>query len=60
MTFYTKLAGVTYDGRQTIIRNLYRTGALDVGTEVILQREPNNPYDSFAVAVLTQDGQSIG
>lgn len=60
MQFYTKLAGVTHDGRQTIIRNLYRTGELDTGTELILQREPNNPYDSFAVAVLTPNGQNIG
>lgn len=60
MQFYTKVAGVTHDGRQSIIRNLYRAGELDEGTELILQREPNNPYDSFAVAVLTKDRQSIG
>lgn len=60
MQFHTKLAGVTHDGRQAIIRNLYRTGELDNGTELILRREPNNPYDSFAVAVLTLDGQQLG
>lgn len=60
MQFYTKLAGVTHDGRQGIIRNLHRVGELDTGTELVLKREPNNPYDSFAVAVLTKDGQSIG
>jgi hypothetical protein len=60
MAFFTKVAGVTYDGRQAVIRTLYRTGELDPGTEIVLKREPNNPYDSFAVAVLTKDGQSIG
>ena len=60
MQFYTKVSGVTYDGRQATIRNLHRSGELDAGTELILKREPNNPYDSFAVAVLTKDGQSIG
>lgn len=60
MTFHTKLAGVTHDGRQGIIRNLHRMGELDTGTELVLQREPSNPYDSFAVAVLTKSGQNIG
>ena len=60
MQFHTKLAGVTHDGRQGIIRNLHRIGELDTGTELVLKREANNRYDSFAVAVLTKDGQSIG
>ena len=60
MQFFTKLAGVTHDGRQQIIRNLYRFGELDAGTQVFLKPEPNNPYDPNAVAVLTANGQHLG
>lgn len=60
MTFYTKLAGVTFEGRQLVIRNLNRMGILDPGSTLVLKREPSNPYDSFAVAVLASNGQQIG
>lgn len=60
MTFYTKLAGVTFEGRQLVIRNLNRMGILDPGSPLILKREPSNPYDSFAVAVFASNGQQIG
>lgn len=67
MTFYTKLAGVTFcnengntENRQFIIRQLYRRGLLDDGTELSLGPEPNNPYDDHAVAVFAQDGRQLG
>ncbi len=60
MIFYTKAAGVTFEGRQQIIRNLNRQGLLDPGSELILRREPNNPYDRFAVAIIASNGQQIG
>lgn len=67
MTFYTKLTGVTFcnengntENRQSIIRQLYRRGLLDDGTELSLRPEPNNPYDDHAVAVFAQDGRQLG
>lgn len=60
MHFYTKVAGVTFENRQSTIRRLYRFGELDEGTELILKREPDNPFDRNAVAVLTQEGESLG
>lgn len=67
MTFYTKLTGVTFcnengntENRQSIIRQLYRRGFLDEGTELYLRPEPHNPYDNHAVAVFAQDGRQLG
>jgi hypothetical protein len=33
---------------------------LAVGQELVLQREPENPYDDLAVAVHTTTGQKLG
>ena len=60
MQFYTKVVGVTYENRQSIISNLYRAGKLSPDTKLVLRREANNPFDVFAVAVLTEDGQQLG
>lgn len=43
--FHTKLAGVSFEGRQDTIAGL-RTGAA-----LILEREPDNPHDPNAIAV---------
>lgn len=58
-TIYTKVAGVTHpnsDGsdRQKIIVRCR------VGEHVQLVREPDNPYDRYAVRVLNQAGEQIG
>lgn len=50
--FYTKLAGTTFNGRDEVIEELYLSGQLDVGQELILQRQPYNASDSNAIAVL--------
>ena len=50
--FYTKLAGTTFEGRDEIIEELYLSGQLDVGQELVLQRQPYNPSDRNAIAVL--------
>lgn len=60
MEFYTKIAGVTFDGRQRLIYELKRRGELDSGTELVLKREPHNQYDSNAIAVLTHNGDHLG
>jgi single-stranded-DNA-specific exonuclease len=52
--FHTKVAGVTFEGRQTIIQSL------SPGQPLVLQREPSNPHDPHAVKVLKDDGQQVG
>lgn len=43
--FHTKLAGVTFEGRQDTIAGLH------VDSELELRREPANPHDAHAIAV---------
>lgn len=50
----TKVVGVTYEGRQSIVT------LLSVGEEVELIREPNNPYDKNAIKVVRKTGQCFG
>ncbi|MBZ4655227.1 MAG: single-stranded-DNA-specific exonuclease RecJ [Peptococcaceae bacterium] len=49
--FYTKVVGVTFNGRQEIIRQI------NEGETVILQREPHNIFDPWAIAVYYNDAQ---
>lgn len=60
MEFYTKIVGVTFDNRQRLIWELKRDGTIKEGTELVLSREPNNPYDRNAIAVLTTNGDRLG
>jgi hypothetical protein len=58
-TFHTRIAGVTKqntDGtdRQALIKTLSQ------GEAVRLVREPNNPYDKYAVAVFRTSGEQLG
>lgn len=43
--FHTKLAGVSFEGRQDVIAGLHAGAALE------LHRRPENPYDANAIAV---------
>jgi len=52
--FNTKVVGVTYEGRQEVVR------ALRPGEVLRLQREPANPVDPHAIRVLTADGRQVG
>ena len=54
MEFYTKVAGVTFDNRQRLIRRM------SVGDTVSLVRDPCNPYDSNAIKVINTNGDQIG
>lgn len=54
MEFYTKVVGVSFDGRQRIIRQT------KVGETLSLVREPNNPYDRNAIMVLNSSGSQLG
>lgn len=44
-TFYTKIVGVSFDGRQNIVAGLFP------GDDLTLVREPENAHDSNAIAV---------
>jgi len=50
----TKVAGVTFDGRQAVVARLC------VGEEIQLRREPANPFDPNAIRVERLDGHQIG
>lgn len=52
--FYMKVAGVTYDNRQSIIRTL------KVGDTLNFVPEPYNKYDCSAVRIETSSGRQIG
>lgn len=54
LTFYSKIAGVTFDGRQELL------AALHPGDRLTLVREPANPHDPHAVRVTTRDGRTLG
>jgi single-stranded-DNA-specific exonuclease len=43
--FYTKVVGVSFEGRQHVV------GGLSVGASLELVREPENPHDPSAIAV---------
>jgi len=50
----TRVAGVTFEGRQQLIRNL------KIKDKIQLRREPNNTYDKNAIQVVISNGLSIG
>ena len=54
-SFYSALAGVTFDNRQSLLKYLY------AGQLLVLKRMPNNPYDSNAIAVYDSNSmQQVG
>ena len=53
-SFHTKLAGVTFEGRQD------RLGRLAPGTPLRLERQPENPHDANACALYDPHGDQIG
>lgn len=53
-SFHTKLAGVTFEGRQEVLARLAP------GAPLRLVRQPDNPHDSNAVAVLDPHGAQVG
>lgn len=52
--FYTKVVGVTFEGRQRYIRRMSE------GEEVVLERDPSNIYDKNAIKVINESGYQIG
>lgn len=53
-SFYTKLAGVTFENRQQLIEQL------DRGCPLVLVREPHNEFDPSAIQVCLKDGSVLG
>jgi single-stranded-DNA-specific exonuclease len=51
---YTKVVGVTFEGRQDVVARLRP------GEPLRLVREPANPQDPHAVRVVREDGTSVG
>ena len=52
--FYLKVAGVTYEGRQSVVAEL------EVGEQLFFVPEPTNRYDPYAVKVMTESGEQVG
>lgn len=52
--FNTKVVGVTFENRQSVL------STLEAGVELSLVREPNNEYDSNAISVRLQNGIQLG
>lgn len=50
----TRVAGVTFDGRQSVVARL------NIGEKILLKREPTNPYDHNAIRIERQNGRQIG
>ncbi len=53
-SFHTKLAGVTFEGRQEVLARLAP------GAPLRLERQPDNPYDSAACALFDPHGAQVG
>ena len=49
---HSKVAGVTFEGRQAILDKLYRMP--DPYISITLKREPSNPYDTNAIKVIVE------
>ncbi|HEX9093613.1 MAG TPA: single-stranded-DNA-specific exonuclease RecJ [Coriobacteriia bacterium] len=53
-SFHTKLAGVTFEGRQELVARLAS------GTPLRLDRQPDNPHDACACALFDPHGGQVG
>jgi single-stranded-DNA-specific exonuclease len=53
-SFHTKLAGVSFEGRQDVVARL------EPGIPLRLVRQPDNEYDPNALAVMTPAGDQVG
>jgi cold shock CspA family protein len=53
-TIEVNVVGVTYEGRQKVVAQM------TMGEEILLRREPDNPYDCNAIAVDRMNGQQTG
>jgi single-stranded-DNA-specific exonuclease len=53
-SFHTKLAGVTFEGRQESV------AVLEPGVPLRIARQPDNPHDANAIALFDPHGSQVG
>ena len=53
-SFFTKAVGVTFGDRQQVMRSLHE------GDELLLERQPDNPHDPCAIALVAESGDQVG
>ena len=53
-SFFTKIAGVTHEGRQRVV------AGCRVGERLLLVRDPSNDFDSGAIKVMRLNGEQLG
>ena len=53
-SFFTKIAGVTHEGRQRVVARC------SVGERLLLVRDPNNDFDPGAIKVMRLNGEQLG
>jgi hypothetical protein len=53
-SFFTTVAGVTFEGRQRIVARC------SVGERLVLVRDPNHPVDKGAIKVMRLNGEQLG
>jgi hypothetical protein len=53
-SFFTKVAGVTFEGRQRIVARC------SVGERLVLVRDPENRFDKGAIMVMRLNGEQLG
>jgi hypothetical protein len=53
-SFFTKIAGVSHEGRQQIIARC------SVGESLVLVRDPQNEFDAGAIKILRSNGEQLG
>lgn len=54
MILHSKIAGISFEGRQALIQGL------KAGVGLILQRQPDNAFDKNAIKILTKEGEHLG
>lgn len=53
-TYTTKAVGVSFENRQ------YKIRQLDLSQDLWVKPEPDNKYDSNAIAIVSDNGESLG
>jgi single-stranded-DNA-specific exonuclease len=53
-SFFTKVAGVTFEGRQRVVARC------SVGEPLVLVRDPENRFDKGAIKVMRSNGEQLG
>lgn len=53
-SFATKIMGVTFEGRQSVVRSLHE------GEELLMEHDTGNPVDENAIRFLSPSGEQVG